>query len=164
MSLPVCKLMLAHQANGSACYCPPKHETRARHAAAADPRWHRSIMVGAKTGVLEHCGGGKARCAGAFTGPSALQAVQRGLQQLEPGPSEAVVDALRIVDAYIKAFYLPWGPELRRWAQTHPEYTRPQLLALVTCIAEANTLKRKDRAALLQQIEADLGEVRIGRT
>ena len=92
------------------------------------------------------------------------QAVQRGLQQLEPGPAEAVVDALRIVDAYIKAFYLPWGPELRRWAQTHPEYTRPQLLALVSCIADANNLKRKDRGALLAQIEADLGDMRMGRT
>ncbi|KAK9809306.1 hypothetical protein WJX73_003160 [Symbiochloris irregularis] len=94
-----------------------------------------------------------------------LQAIQRGLQQLEPGDggSEAVVDALRIVDAYIKAFYLPWGPELRHWCQTHPEYTRPQLLALVSCIADSNNLKRKDRAALLAQIEADLADVRVGR-
>ena len=91
------------------------------------------------------------------------QAVQRGLQQLEPGRIEAVVDALRIVDVYIKAFYLPWGPELRHWAQTHPEYTRPQLLALVTCIADSNALKRKDRGILLSQIEADLADVRVGR-
>ena len=92
-----------------------------------------------------------------------MQAVQRGLQQLEPGPSEAVVDSLRIVDAYIKAFYLPAGPELRHWAQTHPEYTRPQLLALVSCIADSNSMKRKDRTQLLAQVEADLGDVRIGR-
>lgn len=92
-----------------------------------------------------------------------MQAVQRGLQQLETGPNGVVVDALRIVDAYIKAFYLPAGPEFRRWAQTHPEYTRPQLLALASCIADANSLKRKDKAALVAQVEADLGDIRIGR-
>ena len=31
---------------------------------------------------------------------------------------------MRIVDAYIKAFYLPWGDELHKWAMTHPEYTQ----------------------------------------
>ena len=96
-------------------------------------------------------------------GSCATQEVQRGLQQLEPGRPEGVVDALRIVDAYIKAFYLPWGPELQHWCQSHPEYTRPQLLALVACIADSNALKRKDRAALLTQIEADLADVRVGR-
>lgn len=71
-----------------------------------------------------------------------------------------VADHMRLVDTYIKAFYLPWGEEIRHWAQTHPEYTRDQIIALVTCIAEANQLKRKDRAAMIAQLEADFEDLR----
>lgn len=60
----------------------------------------------------------------------------------------------------LQAFYIPWGDELHRWALTHPEYTQSQILMLVTCIAEANSLKRKDRNALTAQIEADLADMR----
>ena len=59
-----------------------------------------------------------------------------------------------------QAFYLPWGEELRRWALTHPEYTRDQHMMLVVCIAEANGLKRKERNALLAQLEAELSDMR----
>ncbi len=59
-----------------------------------------------------------------------------------------------------QAFYLPWGEELARWALTHPEYTRDQVMMLVVCIAEANGLKRKERNALLGQIEAELSDLR----
>ncbi len=60
----------------------------------------------------------------------------------------------------VQAFYIPWGDELHRWALTHPEYTQSQILMLVTCIAESNSLKRKDRNALTSQIEADLADMR----
>ncbi len=60
----------------------------------------------------------------------------------------------------MQAFYIPWGDELHRWALTHPEYTQSQILMLVTCIAESNSLKRKDRNALTSQIEADLADMR----
>lgn len=53
-----------------------------------------------------------------------LQGLQRGLQNLSARSSDSVVNAMRIVDAYIKAYYIPWGPELHRWAITHPEYTQ----------------------------------------
>ncbi|BDA40427.1 Syndetin [Coccomyxa sp. Obi] len=90
-----------------------------------------------------------------------LQAVQKGLAELAgPGGAEAAADSLRMVDTYIKAFYLPWGEELRRWAQTHPEYTRDQIMMLTVCIAEANGLKRKERNAFLSQLEADLSDLR----
>lgn len=59
----------------------------------------------------------------------------------------------------MQAFYIPWGDELHRWALTHPEYTQSQILMLVTCIAESNSLKRKDRNALTTQIEADLADM-----
>ncbi|KAK9823710.1 hypothetical protein WJX72_004829 [[Myrmecia] bisecta] len=93
-----------------------------------------------------------------------LQAVSKGLQMLggpangSSGPS--VADTMRIVDSYIKAFYIPWGEELRRWAQTHPEYTRDQIMMLIVCIAESTGLKRKERNALLAEIESDLRDLR----
>ena len=59
-----------------------------------------------------------------------------------------------------QAYYLPWGGELRRWALTHPEYTRDQIMMLTVCIAEANGLKRKERNAFLAQLEADLSDMR----
>ena len=89
--------------------------------------------------------------------------MQRGLQQLEPGSNQAVADALRIVDVYIKAYYLPWGPELGHWAATHPEYTRSQTTSLLHCIAEANGVKRRERGMLLAQIEQELGAGSNGR-
>ena len=60
----------------------------------------------------------------------------------------------------LQAFYIPWGDELHRWALTHPEYTQSQILMLVTCIAESNFLKRKDKNALTTQIETDLADMR----
>lgn len=62
--------------------------------------------------------------------------------------------------ALLQAFYIPWGDELHRWALTHPEYTQSQILMLVTCIAESNSLKRRDRNALTTQIETDLADMR----
>ncbi len=72
-------------------------------------------------------------------------------------------EALRRVPMFqllYQAFYLPWGEELRRWAQTHPEYTRDQIMMLTVCIAEASGLKRKERNAFLSQLEADLYDLR----
>lgn len=72
--------------------------------------------------------GGKGRCT--VMGRSAmsldLQGLQQGLQGIVGGSAavDSLASALRIVDAYIKAFYIPWGEELHRWALTHPEYTR----------------------------------------
>ena len=91
-----------------------------------------------------------------------LQGLQSGLQGIAGGKqaAEAVAVRLRIVDAYIKAYYIPWGDELHRWALTHPEYTQDQIMMLVACIAESNNLKRRDRNALLSQIETDLKGMR----
>lgn len=70
--------------------------------------------------------------------------------------AEDAADALRLVDAYVKAFYLPWGDQLRHWLLTHPEYTAAQRTQLVSCIADAQGLRRKERAAFLAQLEAEL--------
>lgn len=56
-----------------------------------------------------------------------VQAVQRGLQQLagQPETAQAVVDALRIVDNYVKAYYISWGEDLQRCAFTFPSLPPP---------------------------------------
>jgi len=70
--------------------------------------------------------------------------------------AEAAADALRLVDAYVKAFYLPWGEPLRHWLLTHPEYTAGQRTQLVACVAESQGLRRRERAAFLAQLESEL--------
>lgn len=39
--------------------------------------------------------------------------------------------------APLQAFYIPWGEDLQRWSATHPEYTRPQLLSLLSLVADS---------------------------
>ena len=56
------------------------------------------------------------------------------------------------------------GEELRKWAMTHPEYTRDQILSLAACMADANSLKKKDRGAFLAQLDADLNDFRSMRS
>jgi len=55
-----------------------------------------------------------------------MQGLHRGLQGVAAGKEniEVVSNRMRLVDAYIKAYYIPWGEELHRWAVTHPEYTQ----------------------------------------
>lgn len=73
-----------------------------------------------------------------------------------PRAAEAAADALRLVDAYVKAFYLPWGEALRHWLLSHPEYTAQQRSQLVACIAESQGLRRKERAAFMSQLDSEL--------
>ena len=47
---------------------------------------------------------------------------------------------------------------------THPEYTRDQILGLAACMADANSLKKKDRGAFLAHLDADLTEFRSMRS
>lgn len=62
------------------------------------------------------------------------------------------------VDAYIKAFYIPWE-ELGRWAQTHlAEYGKARILVLVECMADAYGIRRGQRAAMVDYIRTQLNE------
>uniref|UniRef100_A0A061RSJ3 Coiled-coil domain-containing protein 132-like isoform x1 n=2 Tax=Tetraselmis sp. GSL018 TaxID=582737 RepID=A0A061RSJ3_9CHLO len=81
-----------------------------------------------------------------------LQGFIKGTESLSPRDVDAH-SKMRIVDNYIKAFYVP-EQELVHWAHTHPEYTRTQLVNLVTCIADNNKMKRKALKDLLVQIES----------
>lgn len=83
-----------------------------------------------------------------------------GSQLASPNDSTQVYGTMGLWWCCAQAFYLPWGDELMRWALTHPEYTRDQIMMLVVCIAEGNGLKRKERNAFLQQLEADLSDLR----
>ena len=55
-----------------------------------------------------------------------------------------------------QAFYIPWGPELSHWAQTHPEYTEKQVASLIAAIADTNGIKRRERVAVLAEIQGEL--------
>lgn len=62
------------------------------------------------------------------------------------------------VDTYIKAFYIPWE-EVSRWAQTHlAEYGKARIVVLVECMADAYSIKRGQRAALMDSIRTHLAE------
>jgi hypothetical protein len=74
------------------------------------------------------------------------------LKRMAP-PSSKPDAALRTVETYIKAFYVPEG-ELLHWAQTHAEYSVPQLVALVNQIAYAYKWSRTARGDLVAKIEA----------
>lgn len=82
-----------------------------------------------------------------------VQTVAASLRRLVP-PTARPEAALRAVEAYVKAFYVPEG-ELLQWAQTHPEYTTAQVTALVGQIAYANKWSRQQKADLIARIEAE---------
>lgn len=82
-----------------------------------------------------------------------LQGLQRGLQGIVAGKQEMAINALRVVDAFIKAYYIPWGQELHRWAITHPEYK--QVIACSPTIA----LKVIDTALNLRDMLASRQEI-----
>jgi hypothetical protein len=64
----------------------------------------------------------------------------------------------RQADNYIKAFYIPWE-ELGRWAQIHlAEYGKHRVLVLVEAMAEAYGIKRQQKAALIEKLNAELAE------
>ncbi|GLC36679.1 hypothetical protein PLESTB_000129400 [Pleodorina starrii] len=81
-----------------------------------------------------------------------LNHVERQIRAM--GPPNFKPAALAPVDAYIKAFYLPWE-ELPRWCQTHvAEYGKQRLFTLVEVSAEFNKVKRGQKNEVLELIEA----------
>ena len=91
-----------------------------------------------------------------------LQMLTQGMKKFVPKGFEADV---RLVDGYIKAFYVPES-DLLHWAMTHREYKKQQILGLVACIFDANkpsslnplemNKKKKALKELLAEIEANL--------
>ena len=57
---------------------------------------------------------------------------------------------------FMQAFYLSSMSELTSWAHAHPEYSNAQLLDLTACIADCKGLRKRERAAMLAQMEAAL--------
>ena len=56
----------------------------------------------------------------------------------------------------VQAFYLGSMAELTSWAHAHPEYSNAQLLDLTACMADSKGLRKRERAAMLAQMEATL--------
>ena len=91
-----------------------------------------------------------------------LQMFTTGMKRFSPKGFEANV---RLVDGYIKAFYVP-ETDLLHWAMTHGEYKKDQISRLVACIFDANkpsslkplevNKKKKALKELLAEIEANL--------
>ncbi|GIL58297.1 hypothetical protein Vafri_13375 [Volvox africanus] len=81
-----------------------------------------------------------------------LSHVERQIRAMGPPNFKPV--ALAVVDAYIKAFYLPWD-ELPRWCQTHvADYGKQRLFTLVEVSAEFNKIKRHQKNEVLEMIES----------
>ncbi|PNW77589.1 hypothetical protein CHLRE_10g443350v5 [Chlamydomonas reinhardtii] len=80
-----------------------------------------------------------------------LSHVERQMRAM--GPPGFKPAALAAVDAYIKAFYLPWD-DLPKWCQTHiSEYGKQRLFTLVEVAAEFNKVKRGQKNDVLEAIE-----------
>lgn len=55
-----------------------------------------------------------------------------------------------------QAFFLTSPSDLQHWVQTHPEYSREQLIALANTLADFKGLKKKDRQILLDLVESSI--------
>ncbi|KAH0933244.1 hypothetical protein HID58_010361 [Brassica napus] len=79
-----------------------------------------------------------------------IQVLINGLQHFVP---TNVKPKLQIVDTFIKAYYLP-ETEYVHWARGHPEYTKGQVVGLVTLVATMKGWKRKTRLEVVEKIES----------
>uniref|UniRef100_A0A7N0U890 Syndetin n=1 Tax=Kalanchoe fedtschenkoi TaxID=63787 RepID=A0A7N0U890_KALFE len=78
-----------------------------------------------------------------------LQVLINGLQHFAPAN---VRPKFQIVEAFIKAYYLP-ETEFVHWARAHPEYTKNQVVGLINLVATMKSWKRKTRLEVLEKIE-----------
>ncbi|KAL2897195.1 Syndetin, partial [Bienertia sinuspersici] len=78
-----------------------------------------------------------------------LQVLINGLQHFV---SKDVKPKLHIVEAFIKAYYLP-ETEYVYWARAHPEYSKSQVVGLVNLVATMKSWKRKTRLETVEKIE-----------
>lgn len=78
-----------------------------------------------------------------------LQVLINGLKHFA---SLNVKSKLQMVEAFIKAYYLP-ETEYVHWARGHPEYSKSQVVGLVNLVASMKGWKRKTRLEVLEKIE-----------
>ncbi|KAG6678991.1 hypothetical protein I3843_14G106600 [Carya illinoinensis] len=78
-----------------------------------------------------------------------LQVLINGLQHFV---SVNVRPQLQMVEAFIKAYYLP-ETEYVHWARGHPEYSKSQIVGLINLVATMKGWKRKNRLDVLEKIE-----------
>ncbi|KAK1267369.1 hypothetical protein QJS04_geneDACA000243 [Acorus gramineus] len=78
-----------------------------------------------------------------------LQVLISGLQHFV---SINVKPKLQVVEAFIKAYYLP-ETEYVHWARSHPEYSKSQIVGLINMVATMKGWKRKTRLEIVERIE-----------
>ncbi|KAK8550819.1 hypothetical protein V6N13_119322 [Hibiscus sabdariffa] len=78
-----------------------------------------------------------------------LQVLINGLQHFV---SLNVKPKLQVVETFIKAYYLP-ETEYVHWARAHPEYSKNQIVGLISLVASMKGWKRKTRLEVLEKIE-----------
>ncbi|KAL2541061.1 Vacuolar protein sorting-associated protein [Abeliophyllum distichum] len=81
-----------------------------------------------------------------------LQVLINGLKHFV---SIDVKPKLQMVEAFIKAYYLP-ETEYVHWARDHPEYSKNQIVGLINLVATMKGWKRKTRLEVLEKIESIL--------
>ncbi|KAK9817254.1 hypothetical protein WJX72_011915 [[Myrmecia] bisecta] len=119
--------------------------------------WRHAIAFTAEV-ILDGIAKVRSRCSAIGRNQMAadLQEITFALRSLAPQQPELAVCIdvnIRLVDNYIKAFFIPSIPDLEHWVQTHPEYSREQLVLLATAMAEFMGMKKKDKAEFLAQIQ-----------
>ena len=78
----------------------------------------------------------------------------RNLAPFSSGSSSKLESHFRLVETYIKAFYIA-EVEMLHWIQVHPEYTPRQKVALVNQIAGAHGWSSKSKSELIAAIGSD---------
>ncbi|KAL3530480.1 hypothetical protein ACH5RR_009802, partial [Cinchona calisaya] len=78
-----------------------------------------------------------------------LQVLISGLKHFVPMD---VKPKLQIVEAFIKAYYLP-ETEYVHWARAHPEYSKSQIVGLINLVATMKGWKRRTRLEVLEKME-----------
>jgi len=83
-----------------------------------------------------------------------VQSVASSIKRMAPAAAKPEL-AMRAVDAYVKAFYVP-ETDFVTWVQTHPEYSAAQVNALVGQIAHGFKWSRQQKQDMLTRIEGEL--------
>lgn len=112
------------------------------------------VVLAGYSGVEKGC-----TVAGRSTMGTDLAELSAGLRARAPTDAalKSILDAhMRLVDSFVKAFYLTSDEELLRWIELHSEYSRAQVTALALSVASFRELRSKERAHLLSRVQEAL--------
>ena len=113
--------------------------------------WVAEVVLAGYSGAVTRCTAG-----GRTAMSSNLAELAAGLRALATADAvlkSILIAHMRLVDNFVKAFYLPSDEELLRWVELHTEYNRAQLTALALSVANFRKLKSKERTVLLDRVQ-----------